>query len=331
MSLSVGKLEDSDWDGFLLPLNDRSISLDNSARKEVSNWTGGIPILVVALLKELAEKFEDGTNLTKSDIDAICEVMIASHRQLLEDLWDDCTDEMREDLARAVTEDIDANTLPPERRTTLQQRGFLQLSSNKLKSSCRLMQKYAELRAPSVKEIRRLFQANKNFETNIQEVLELRLNQIQGCDSQLFELIRKAIRDISPRPIDATNWMRRVVTRALDIIWFHELTPDRRLPNDWITEWQSKAINFPNDGGKLPASLWAQCTILQLITGSRQDLNPISKYVTKPTYILVNHIREVADFGQHPTARDKVTVGIASAYCLSAISLCESLINDLST
>lgn len=329
MPLSVGKLEDSDWDGFLLPLNARNILLDNSARKEVSNWTGGIPILAVALLKELAEKFEDGTNLTKSDIDAVCEVMIASHRQLLEDLWDDCTDEMREDLARAATEDIDANTLPHERRTTLQQRGFLQLSSNKLKSSCRLMQKYAELRAPSVKELRRLFQANKDFETNIQEVLELRLNQIQGCDSQLFELIRKAIRDISPNPIDATNWMRRLVSRSLDIIWLYELPADRRLPNHWINEWQSKAITFPDDGGRLPASIWAQCTILQLITGSRQGLDPISKYVTKPTYLLVNHVREVADFGQHTTARDKVTIGIASAYCLSAISLCESLINDL--
>lgn len=327
--LSVVKLEDSDWDGFLLPLSKRNIALDSSARKEINNWTGGIPIIAAALLKQIAEQAEDGANLSKSDVDAIAESMVSSHRYLLEDLWEDCTDEMKGDLARAAGQDIDVSSLPDDRKTALQQRGLLQLSGNKLKSCCRLMKKYAELRAPSVAELHRLFQTSKNFEANIQEVLQMRLNQIQGGDSQLLELIQKAIRDISPNPMDATNWMRRFVSRSLDIIWLHELPPDRRLPADWINEWQVKAISFHNDGGRLPASIWAQCTVLQLITGSRQGLDPISKYVTKPTYILVNHIREVADFGQHTTPRDKVTTGIAAAYCLSAISLCESLKNDL--
>ncbi|HEY9605647.1 MAG TPA: AAA family ATPase [Allocoleopsis sp.] len=327
--LPVGRLDDSDWDGFLLPLNARNIAFDSSARKEITNWTGGVPILAAALLKQIAEQIEDGANLSKSDIDEISEVMVSSHRHLLEDLWEDCTDEMKGDLARAVGQDIDAGSLPHERKTALEQRGFLQLSSNKLKSCCRLMKKYAELRAPSVAELRRLFQDSENFEANIQEVLEMRLAQIQGGDPQLLELIRKAIRDISPNPMDATNWMRRFVSRSLDIIWLHELPPDRKLPAVWINEWQAKAINFPDDAGRLPSSIWGQCTILQLITGSRQGLEPISQYVTKPTYILVNHIREIADFGQHTTPRDKVTIGIAAAYCLSAISLCESLKNDL--
>ncbi|MEH2365753.1 ATP-binding protein [Nostoc sp.] len=329
--LSVSKLDDSDWDGFLMPLNARKIVLDSSACKELNNWTGGIPILAAALLKQLAEQTEDGTNFSKSDVDAIAESMVVSHRHLLEDLWEDCTDEMKEDLVRAAGQDIEPGSVPHERKTVLQQKGFLQLSGNKLKSCCRLMKKYAELRAPSFADLRRLFQASENFEANIQEVLEMRLNHIQGGDSQLLELIQKAIRDISPNPMDVTNWMRRFVSQTLDIIWLHELPPDRRLPVDWISEWQVKAIKFPDDAGRLPTSIWAQCTILQLITGSRQGVDPISKYVTKPTYILVNHIREVADFGQHTTPRDKVTTGIAAAYCLSAISLCESLKNDLPT
>ncbi|MBD2206885.1 orc1/cdc6 family replication initiation protein [Calothrix sp. FACHB-1219] len=329
--LTVAKLDDSDWDGFLLPLNTRNIELDSSACKEVNNWTGGIPILAAALLRQLAEQTENGTNLSKIDVDAIAESMVASHHHLLEDLWEDCTDEMKGDLARSAEQDIDASSLPHERKTALEQRGLLQLAGNKLKSCCRLMKRYALLRAPSVAVLHRLFQTSENFEANIQQVLQMRLNQIQEGDSQLLELIQKAIRDISPNPMDATNWMRRVVSRSLEIIWLHELPPDRILPVGWINEWQSKTITYPHDAGRLPASIGGQCNILQLITGSRQGLDPISKYVTKPTYILVNHIREVADFGQHTTPRDKVTTGIAAAYCLSAISLCESLKNDLPT
>lgn len=89
----------------------------------------------------------------------------------------------------------------------------------------------------------------------------------------------------------------------------------------------------------------AQHNSLRLVTGSRlhlrslRGLMPSDSRVSdfweifNPTPLPVgkldDYIREVADFGQHTTPRDKVTIGIAAAYCLSAISLCESLKNDL--
>jgi hypothetical protein len=236
---------------------------------------------------------------------------------------------MKSDLARISSEDVLVTTVPTPRKEELEKRGFVRQSSNKLKSCCRLIKKYAELREPSVEEVRRLFQDAQGFEANIQKVLEMRLAQINGGDEQLKGSVSKAIREICSNPNEVITWMRRIATRALDLIWASELPPNRQLPAIWVNEWRIKCLNFPNDNGKLPSGMYHQCIILQLITGSRPNLMPISKYVTKPTYTLLNHIKEVGDFGQHPTERDKVTIGIAVAYCLSAISLCESLINDL--
>jgi hypothetical protein len=238
---------------------------------------------------------------------------------------------MKSELARLASEEVLLTTVAASTKEELEKRGFVRQSSNKLKPCCRLMEKYAGLRGPSVEAVRRLFQDVQGFEAHIQKVLDMRLSQINGGDDQLKRSIQKAIGEINSDPNDVTNWMRRIAARALDLVWASELPPDRKLPAAWIDEWNSKNQNFPNENGYLPAGMLSQSIILQLITGSRQNLVPISKYVTKPTYTLLNHIREVGDFGQHPTENDQVTIGIAAAYCLSAISLYESLINDLPT
>ena len=54
--IRVTILDDSDWGPFLQPLLDAGCTLDESARKEIANWTGGVPLLICALLQELWEK-----------------------------------------------------------------------------------------------------------------------------------------------------------------------------------------------------------------------------------------------------------------------------------
>ena len=57
---------------------------------------------------------------------------------------------------------------------------------------------------------------------------------------------------------------------------------------------------------------------------------PELRYITKTTYLLLDHLQSVGNFGQH---RDdspiKVTVGFAASVVFAAISLLECLTHDL--
>ena len=68
-----------------------------------------------------------------------------------------------------------------------------------------------------------------------------------------------------------------------------------------------------------------------LITDSDLSTSRQSKYVTRTTYLLVDHLQSVGDFGQH--RRDypetAISVGFAATVVLAAISLIESLMIDL--
>ena len=89
-------------------------------------------------------------------------------------------------------------------------------------------------------------------------------------------------------------------------------------------------MNFHDDRGKLPRGYGPQCNILRLATGTDR-VQRKSRYVTRTTYLLIDHLQSVGDFGQHrgdfPEAQ--VTIGFAAAVVLTAIALVESLTADL--
>ena len=328
----VTALDDSDWDPFLKPLQDAGCRFDDPARKEVANWTGGVPLLVCALLRELWEEHR-GTQISKPEIDQTAEAVLNERREVLAELWDDCDIELRADLGTLTDGDIPLSDLSADRHHELESRGFGRVSRKNLRGSCRLIQRYAEKQAPALAGLDRLFGTDTSFKTQIRSLLELRLAQVTNpdVDEDLRRFVGNAIRDLEPHPKDALTWIRSVADRALALIWEAELPHDRTLPKKWIDEWKRGGEKSPpEDRGKLPSSSGAQCQILRLVTGSDR-ISRQSKYVTKTTYLLVNHLKSVGNFGQHrgdyPEAT--ISVGFAATVVLAAISLIESLTTDL--
>ena len=328
----VTALDASDLDAFLQPLLDAGCTLDESARKEIVNWTGGVPLLVCTLLQELWEQHR-GAHLSKPEIDQTADAILKDRREILAELWDDCDIELRADLGTLASGDIPLSDLSADRRHALESRGFGRVSRNRLRGSCRLIQRYAEEQAPALVGLKRLFGTDHGFKTQIRSLMELRLEQITnpGVDENLRRFVSNAVRDLEPHPEDALTWIRSVTDRALALIWKAELPPDETLPKDWIDEWQRGGVrSLPEDQGKLPRRTGAQCHVLRLITGS--DRTPRqSKYVTKTTCLLVDHLQSVGDFGQHRKDYPETTisVGFAATVVLAAISLVESLTADL--
>ena len=328
----VTALDDSDWDPFLQPLLDAGCTFDVPARKEIANWTGGVPLLVCALLQELWEKHR-GADLSKPEIDHTAEAVLNERREVLAELWDDCDIELRTDLGTLAGGDIPLSDLSDNRRRALEGRGFGRVSKNRLRGSCRLIQRYAKEQAPVLANLTRLFGTPASFEMHVQTFLELRLKQVAtpSGDQSLHDFVGRAIEDIGRNPELAINGIRGISERALTLIWEAELPPDKKLPLDWLKDWQRGGVkSLPEDRGKLPRGSGAQCRVLRLITGSDRILRQ-SKYITKTTYLLVDHLQSVGDFGQHRRDYPETTmsVGFAATVVLAAISLIESLMTDL--
>ena len=317
--LEVGCLEEHDWDGFLGPFKSRGIMFDSSARKEITNWTGGVPVLAAAMADMLFTATSDGATISKPDVDRAGEAAAEERRDLLVDLWENCPFELQSDLAALADSDLSRSELPDDRRRDLELRGFALSSGNKLRASCRLIVRFATGQASEMGNMRRLFGDAESFEGNIRGLLELRLSQIREADADLIGFVRNAVRDLLPRPNNSLIWARSIAERALQLIWEAELPLDKSLPESW----KHTGTTF----GVLPSKLGPQCGLLRRITGTEEHA-PISKFVTKPTCLFVDHIQSVGDLGQHKEGVT-VSVPIAAAFCMSAIGLCESLVRDL--
>lgn len=324
----VAALDDRDLEAFLQPLRDAGCELDESARKEVANWTGRVPWLVRALLQRLRAGHR-GQRLSKSEIDHAAEAVLDGPRQLLDALWDDCDSELRADLRALTDGDIPMTELSDRRRRALQERGFGRESGNHLRSSCRLMQRHAQDQAPAIADLTRLMGTAAGLRTHVQTLLKLRLNQVSAeAVDELRDYVSDAIGYLAPYPERALIWVRSIAERALEIVWDAELPPDRTLPAEWTRELDEKGERYR---GKLPRSRSDQYHILRLATGTERTTR-CTRHITKTTSLLLDHLRSVGNFGQHRAdfPGTEVTIGFAAAVVLSAISLVECLTSDLS-
>lgn len=322
----VGALAEDDLAAFVQPLLDTGCELDSAGRKEITNWTGGVPLLLCALLQRLWED-RRGKRLSKMEIDQSAELMLAERHQLLAALWDDCDNELRADLGVLCDRDMGLNDLSDRRRRSVEERGFGTVLGSRLRGSCRLMQRYARAQAPAIADLNRLLGTAAGFEIHVRSLLELRLSQVshEATDDDLQGYVRNAIRDLTPVPGRALIWVRSVASRALALVWEAELPPDKTLP----LTWRDVGLAYPGED-KLPREPGAQCRILRLAAGTGRVSRQV-KYVTKTTVLLVDYLRSVGDFGQHRDEfpETEVTIGFASGVVLAAISLVECLTDDL--
>ena len=61
--LEISPLAEDDLDGFLAPFLDLDITFDTSARKELMNWSGGVPLLTAAVMARIFEQVKSGSTV----------------------------------------------------------------------------------------------------------------------------------------------------------------------------------------------------------------------------------------------------------------------------
>lgn len=331
--IEIGCLEERDWEHFLGSFGSRGIKIQKGALTELTNWSGGIPVLAGMLADRLFEMTAEGREVSPDDVNRVAADVLETRNDHIADLWDDCSADIQGFVTDLAHSDILASECVPHQRRELLLRGFAQETSGKLKLSSRLIGEYSKLQGGGVTNIRRLFGDSGGYSRNIKGLLELRLAQIEGGDRELLGFVKRAVKDLQPEPEFSVVWARSIAERALDIVWRAELAEDRKLPDKWVNELKFNGVpvqNYLDPGNRVLNDRGKQCGLLRCLTGGKvgtRVVGRMTQFVSKPTFLLVDHIQSVGNYGQHKAG--DVPLGFASAVCFAAVELCELLASDL--
>lgn len=333
--IEIGRFDDGDWDDLLRPCVEAGLTVEAPAKTELKNWTNGVPLLTLALLGELYAASATRGSITKEMVDNTAAEALASHSTILDDLWDGCSSELRDDLrAASHTDGCPSSQIPQVRRRDLLSRGFIVETSGRVRLGCRVWQSFVEQQAKSVEEVDRLFSDVTRFDRNMRRVLELRLDGLRGTVSVGLEsAVRAAIQDLASDPGVSIGRGRLVLDRALSEVAKLENIQGDAIPASWLSEWKSSGRTFTGimdealRTGKFPAKPKAILAVLRTATGD-VGARRVAKFLSKATSNLLDFVAAVGDFAQHPEG-EEVEPGFANAFCFASVELCASIASDL--
>lgn len=91
----ISSLSEVDLEELIKPISNKGIILESSAKKELLNWTGGIPILLIEILKQIFDRNNSGVSIDNNSINKIGTEFIEKNNELLKILWQNCSLEMQ--------------------------------------------------------------------------------------------------------------------------------------------------------------------------------------------------------------------------------------------
>jgi hypothetical protein len=328
--IRVGCFDDQDLDAALQRATE--VRLSAGARTELWSSTNGYPILVLEVLNALISQGHHG-EVTLDGMRAGCEEAYAVSRDRLDALWEDCSSSSR-DLFRLVNEQssVPRAEVPGGDADFLLERGFVYQFGNKLQRPNRLLARLLSDRPNDATAMARLFGSAEAYETNMRGVLERRIAQLGGLDSNLLRYLTRGVDDLPKDPSAFFTHIRGFVDRAFEFIWQAEV-PNRRIPSDWMAIW--KRNTDPRKWDRSPMKDWEttfpqggqRVRLLSLMTGGEENGVRLARGVTRGTYVLMNSVYACGDFGQHQEGA-RVDVGSAYASLHLCIELAASLHRD---
>jgi len=320
----VGCFDEQDLDAALQQAPE--IRLSPGARTELWGSTNGYPILVLEVLNALISSGTHG-DVSLEGIRAGCEAAYAVARDRLDALWEDCSSSSR-DLFRLVNEQ---SSVPRAEVSTadadvLLERGFVQLSGNRLQRPNRLLARLLSELPNDATAMARLFGSADAYEANMRGVLGRRIAQLGALDAKLARYLTRGVEDLPDDPGAFLTHIRGFVDRVFELIWQAEL-PDRRIPSGWMDIWKRNNERGLADWETTFPQGVHRVRLLNLMTGTERSVR-LAKQVSKGTYVLMNSAHAFGDFGQHQEGA-RVDVGTAYAALHLCIELAASLGRDL--
>jgi hypothetical protein len=328
----VGPFDETDLEDALTR---SSLSMNQGGRKEVSNWTGGHPVLLLSLLNFLVASGK--TLLTNEDVNAAAGPVAAGLSDFLDKLWSDCNSDVKTAFHMIVENDgIDQDQVGKEETRFLLARGFAARSGNKITASCRMFTQHVRGAGPDTGTLDRMFGTWDAYRNEIRSILELRIKQIRIVNARLHRLVTRCLDDIPDFPNDCLNNLTSIEEIALDTIWQHEFGTDGKISRTVIAYWTQPPRDADNiikpmmqdDDWRLPRDRFKQLAILQRLTGSKVNFDSQARSVSKDTYVLLNAIHQFRNRTEHADGQ-AIHAGVAVSAVLMCIELLSCLEREL--
>jgi hypothetical protein len=324
----VGPFDEADLGDAL---NSGSMSVDQGGRKELMNWSGGQPILLLSLLNSLIQKSRGG--FSHIDVNEAAEAMVPELSDFMDKAWTGFPAETKSAFQLLAENDaVEEDQIGKEELRYLVERGYAKQEGKKVRVACRLLSRHVQGERNSISSFERLFGTWEAYRIGIRTLLEMRLNQIRMVDTRLHKLVRTSLQEIPDSPEDCLNNATKIQERALDLIWQHEFGGARELPQELIEYWTKAPRDkdwevrrrMEESDWTMPRDRHKQLLILQWLTGSKEDFEPKAKGITKDTYVLLKAIHQYRNRTEHSDGQE-IHLGVA----VSGILLCIELLSCL--
>jgi hypothetical protein len=324
----VEPFDDSDVEHAL---SSTALSLNQGGKKELVNWTGGHPVLLLSLLNALIR-----TGNGEKGNQHVNEAALTTAAELsdfLDKLWHEFSAPTKNTFHLLVeSEGLDKDRIDIEVTRFLLIRGLAVREGARIKPSCRLFTKHVHGFKPDSSTLDRMFGTWDAYRTEIRTILELRIKQIRPINARLHRLVTRALDDIPDNAIDCLNNLNFIEDLALEIIWDHEFGAGKPISQEVITYW----TQYPRendfivkemmaaDDWRRPSKPFDQLKILQRLTGCSESFDSKAKHISKDCYVLLNAIHAYRNRTVHPEGQP-IHTGVA----ISALLLCIELLGCL--
>lgn len=308
-----------------------SLSVKPGGRRELSNWTGGHPVLLLSLLNSIVQaNVGEVDNSQVNDAAGRTAVELA---EFMDRLWNECSTSEKNAFQILVENgEIEKEKIGKDEAKNLVSNGFAIRDGAKLKPGCRMLAQHVQGSKPDVSTLSRLFGEWNTYRREIRTVLELRIKQIRPVNARLHRLVTRCLDDIPDHPDDCLNNLTSIEEVALDAIWQHEFAGTSVVPNAIISYWTQSPRDSDNivrpmmdaDNWSLPRDRFKQLALLQRLTGSKVNFDPKAKSVSKDTYVLLNAVHQFRNRTEHADGQS-IHEGVA----VSALLLCIELLSCL--
>lgn len=335
--VSLKPFAENDIDDFLAPLVAAGYLVERSGKQEIVEWTGGIPVLVTCVCREIASGARPST-IDKPMVETRCQ-SVASQTWTLDAislLWEDCGKEIQGDLLDIAEDSSAVRNIPSARQPLLLDRGYVLPVNGGCKASCRFMQRFAAGQEVRSRDLRDLFK-NPDIELrSLTTLLQLRLAGITGGDPDTRSYIEHAIDGLARGPKTALASIRSIADEALNVAWETEC-PGNVMP---VEMQRQLTMAWSAGGGDLKPDSFHKLNdknmrrrMLRIASGD-QGRNKVTQKVSRPMMLLIDYLYNLGNYGQHmndipPALESPVDVGFCISACWGSIELLKRMSVDL--
>ena len=330
----IGPFNEADLESLLKTAN---LHFSNGGKKEVFNWTGGHPMLLLEILNCMA--LEDYTStISNENVVGVAEGMVKDARRSLNSIWKECPVNAQEAF-QLLVQNGESPILQIGKMATeaLESRGLAVVRNRKAKPACHLMREHLGRTASDSGSLARLFAAQEDYRSNIGDVLRMRLEQIPIVDNSLRRWVDQSIQGIPDHPGDCLTNLTDVRDKALDLVMLNEFGSNLEVPEDLVEYWkynnrnQNKVVAELNGQGdfRLPNDRAMQIGLLQLLVGGAQGLASKAKSASKDTYEMISAIHGLRNRKEHGE-REPISLSVAVSTIMICLTLLELLAKELS-